>query len=271
MTTTDHKIKRSARIRTVRLADMRINPNAQRKPYQPHVQRLLAALDKDTDKVGVFTLSHRGDTYYILDGQHRYLALKELLGDDYGDWSVEAYAYEGLTEQEEAAKFLEFNSARPVSVFEKFRIGVEAGEQMPCDIDRIVRSIKLRISQSKDPGNIGAVAALEHVYRNGGPIQLVATLVPIRDAWGGLGFDSAIIRGMGSFVARYDGRIDQKKLVRQLSGLHTGPNGLTQLAYQQKEMYGVTLNDAVPAAITEVYNKGARGKASLGSWFKAVA
>lgn len=271
MTTTDHKIKRAAHIRTVNLSAMRINPNAQRKPYQPHVEKLLGELNKDIDKIGVFTLSHRGDAYYILDGQHRYLALKTLLGDDYGDWTVEAYVYEGLTEQEEAAKFLEFNSARPVSVFEKFRIGVQAGEQVPCDIDRIVRSLNLKISQSKDPGCIGAVAALEHVYRNGGPIQLVATLVPIRDAWGGLGFDSAIIRGMGAFIARYDGRADQKKLVRQLSQIHTGPNGLAQSAYQQKEMFGVTMADAMPAAITEVYNKGARGKASLGSWFKAVA
>lgn len=265
---TNHAIKRTARIRTVKLADMRINENAQRKPYQAHVDRLRTAINKDIDKIGVFTLSHRDEVYYILDGQHRFLALKDILGDDYGDWTVEAYTYDGLSEEEEAAKFLEFNSARPVSVFEKFRIGVQAGEPIPTDIDRVVRSLGLLISQSKDPGRIGAVAALEAVYRAGGPKQLARVLSTIDKSWGGVGFDSAIVRGLGTFIGRYDTRVDQKKLVKQLSGIHAGPNGLTQVAYQQREQFGVTMNAAMPAAITTVYNRGARGSSSLGSWFK---
>jgi ParB-like nuclease domain len=89
------RIQRSARLRWVPLAQMRVNPLAQRDLRPARVSRLAAVFD--LEQMGVPTVSHRGDWYYLIDGQHRIAALKQWLGT-WQDQQVQCWAYEGLTE-----------------------------------------------------------------------------------------------------------------------------------------------------------------------------
>lgn len=270
-TSNAHSISRSAKIRTIRMGDCRINPRAQRQLSTRHVAEIQKVIDADIDKIGTLTVSYRDNYYWIIDGQHRFAALKGLLGDGWEDWEITAWCYFDKTEDEEAELFLSFNSAKPVAKFDDFRVSVEAGRPEEVDIDRIVRSQQLRIAQGKAPNTVGAVTALRSIYDDGGPALLRKTLCTIRDAWGGVGFDAAMMRGLAKFIQRFDGRYDEDKLISKLSRVQAGPKGVGAAAFVEKEAANCSAVEAHASAITAIYNKGLKGPRSLGKWWKTAA
>lgn len=68
------KITRQARLRWVPIAQMKVNPLAQRELNQARVDKLAANFDPE--QIGTPTVNHRDGAYYIIDGQHRIEALK---------------------------------------------------------------------------------------------------------------------------------------------------------------------------------------------------
>ena len=64
----DGRIERQARLRWVPLTQMRVNPLAQRDLNQARVAKLASVFD--LEKMDVPTVNHRGDWYYLIDGQH---------------------------------------------------------------------------------------------------------------------------------------------------------------------------------------------------------
>lgn len=219
-----------------------------------------------------FAAAVRDGIYWIVDGQHRFHALvawaKAEFGDEWGEWTIQVWCHENLTEPEEARLFLAFNSRRQVNAYDKFKVGVTAGLPIPTDIDRIVRLLDLRVEKGRKPNSVSAVGALEKIYSDGDAVLLRKALETVRDAWAGSGFDSEPMQGVAKFINRYEGRYESDRLVRVLGKLHNGARGLRQLAAVSKETYGGDLVTNHAAAVTEIYNKGLRGKSNLGSWWK---
>ncbi len=263
-------IQGNARIKTVKLSELRVSTAAQRELKKTWASQLTETFD--IDMVGTFTVSHRDGIYWIVDGQHRFHALtswaKREFGDEWGEWTIQVWAHEGLGEAEEAKLFLAFNNRRAVNAYDKFKVGVTAGLPIPTDIDRVVRLLGLRVEKGRKPGAVSAVGALEKVYADGDAALLRKTLETVRDAWAGSGFDSEPLQGVAKFINRYEGRYDADRLVRVLGAVHNGARGLRQIAAVSRETYGGDLVTNHAAAVTEIYNKGLRGKASLGSWWK---
>lgn len=258
--------KRSPRLRTVRLGDLRVSPAAQREHKDYKVAKLVNHFDPE--KMDTITVSHRDGMYWIIDGHHRVLAFREWLGEGHEDVKIEAWCWEGLTEQQEAVKFLELNDVLAVSAFDKFQVGVTGGMPVPTDIDRVVRSLGLKVARAKRPGAIHAVSALEAVYGSLGPGGLAYTLAAIRDGFGDQGYEVPIIRGVGTFYGRYGSRIDNERLAKKLNAVQAGFKGLMNRAYVERERLGQPLNECVAAVVTTIYNQGLRGPQSLGSWWK---
>ena len=69
------RIERQARLRWVPLTQMRVNPLAQRDLNQARVSKLAAVFEPE--KMDTPTVNHRGDWYYLIDGQHWIAALKQ--------------------------------------------------------------------------------------------------------------------------------------------------------------------------------------------------
>ena len=136
------RIERAARLRWVPLAQMRVNPLAQRDLNQARVSALAAAFDPEL--MDAPTVNHRGDWYYLLDGQHRVAALK-LWMPSWQDQQVQCWTYEGLSEAQEAGRSLALNDSLPVRAFAKFKVSIQAGRDTEGDVDRIVRALGLRI------------------------------------------------------------------------------------------------------------------------------
>lgn len=241
---------------------MRVSPLAQRdlKPYR--VKKLAAELD--LEQIGTPTVNERAAHFYVIDGQHRIEALREI---GWGDQQIQCWTYIGLTEEDEAEKFLKLNDTLPVSAFSKFKVGVQAGREAEGDIDRIVRAQDLRISMDCTEGSIRAVGALRKVYHQAGPGQLARTLRIVRDAYGDAGLSSAVISGIGLVCARYDAVLDEQRAVINLSKAHGGVQGLLNKAETIRRATGGQKSHCVAAAAVDIINSGRGGKKMAG-WFR---
>jgi hypothetical protein len=256
------RIGRQARLRWVPLERMRVNPLAQRDLNRARVAELAAHFD--AEQMGAPVVSHRGDWFFLLDGQHRVAALKEWLGSWDGQ-QVQCWCYEGLTEAEEAAKFLALNNTLTVNAFAKFKVAIQAGREAESDVDRIVRALDLRIARGN--GGICAVATLNRVYARGGAAVLSRTLRIIRDAYGEAGLDGPVIDGIGLLVQRYDGQLSERRAVDRLASAHGGVSGLISRAGRLRQSTGNPQAQCVAAAAAEVINRGTGGK-KLPSWWR---
>jgi len=268
----DKAVHINARIKTVKLSELRVSPAAQREFNANWGNELAETFD--IDKVGSFVVSYRDGVYWIIDGQHRHFALtsfaKAEFGDDWGDWTIQVWVHEGLDERKEAELFLSFNNRKAINNYDKFKVGVTAELPVPSDINRVVLALGLRVAKDRRIGSVSAVGTLERIYSTGGAVLLRKTLETIRDAWDSSDFDANALHGVALFVGRYEGRYSEERLVKQIATLHNGAKSLRQRAYVFKEQYGATHAIAHAAAITELYNKGLRGTNSLGSWWKGT-
>lgn len=261
---TTGKVERTARLKWVPLNQMKVNPLAQRELNQARVDHLAANFD--LEQIGTPAINWRDGSYWIIDGQHRIEALRQL---GFDDDKVQCWTYEGLTSEQEAEVFLKLNDTLTVAALPKFRSAVHAGRQVESDIDRIVRSVGLVVSNDKIPGAIGAVGTLGRVYARG-PAVLARSLRIIRDAYGDGGLEAPVIDGIGHLCARYNGDLNEAEAIAKLSKAHGGVNGLLNKAQSLRLTTGQQKGQCVAAAAVDTINSGRGGK-KLPSWWKTEA
>jgi hypothetical protein len=241
---------------------MRVSPLAQRELNQARVDHLVANFN--VEEIGTPTVNRRGGSLFIIDGQHRIQAMRDM---NWGDQQIQCWVYEGLSEEEEAEKFLQLNDTLTVNAFAKFRVGVRAGREDECAIDTIVQKAGLCVSQDKVAGAISAVGTLRRVYtRSDGP-TLARTLGVIRDAYGDSGLEAAVIDGIGLLCQRYNGELDVPVAVERLGKVHGGVNGLLGDAEKLRLSTGNQKGHCVAAAAVNIINRG-RGGRKLPSWWR---
>lgn len=259
------KIERQARLRWVPLNRMVVSDQAQRELKQYRVDHLVAHFDHE--QIGTLVVNERAGKFYIIDGQHRAAALREIYDETH---QIQCWSYVGLTEEEEADKFLKLNDTLTVSAMDKFLVGVEAGRPVEADVDRIVRACGYVVSQQKSEGTIGAVGTLRRVYDRSGAYVLGRTIRMIDGAFGTAGMDSKVIDGIGMLCARYNGELPDELAVLKLRNMRGGVKGLLGKAADIKEAHRKPFGECVAAAAIEVINSGKGGK-KLPTWWKATA
>lgn len=247
----------------VLVSDLNIDPKAQRKLSMQWVNEHVDQFD--VDQLGFIVVNIRDDgTPYVVDGQHR-VELMRAVG--WGDQRIHAEIFRGLTLTEEAALFNARNDRRAVRKFDHFRISITAGDPRACEIDKIVTSAGLSITDGQVDGGITAVDKLEKIYDGGGITSmreghhaLTRTLSTIKNAWGTsqAGFNGSLLYGIGLVQLRYNGKIDQKALATKLGPIKGGAPGLLGNARALREMTGRPVHHCVAALVVDIYNKGRR-------------
>ena len=253
-------------LKWVPIARMCVHPDAQRPLDSTQVDHIVAGFD--VEKLGYPVLNEADGVFYIVDGQHRIEALREI---GWGDQQVHCQVFTDLTVEQMADLFLGKNDSRAVTSLSKFRVAVTAGYERECDIDRIVRAHGCAVTRDKVDGAIGAVGTLTRIYDRSGPGILSRTIRIVRDAYGTPGFESAVLDGVGLLCARYmPGDLEDQLIVAKLGNVHGGVKGLIGRAYLIREQMKQPLNQAVAAAAVEIINAGRGGK-KLPSWFREDA
>lgn len=259
------KIERQARLRWVPINRLVVSDQAQRELKQYRVDHLVAHFDHE--QVGTPVVNERHGRFFIIDGQHRVAALKEIYDDTH---QVQCWAYAGLTEEEEAEKFLKLNDTLTVGAMDRYLVSVEAGRAIETDIDRIVRACGLTVSNNKAEGCIGAVGTLRRVYVRSGANVLSRSLRMIDSAFGSAGMDSKVIDGIAMLCARYNGELKDELAVMKLRNMRGGVVGLMGKASVIKQSTNKPFGECVAAAAVEVLNSG-KGGVKLPNWWKTEA
>lgn len=261
------RIHRDARLRWIRISDLKVTLRAQREYQQKWVDSKVNIFRPEV--IGNPIVNERdyepGQPIYVLDGWHRIMLLR---AKGLGEKTIQCWTYVGLTEEQEADFFLLYNARISISAFDTFRIAVTANWPVETDIDRIVRTQGLHVSRRRADGGISAVIALRNVYGPDGDANtLTRTLRVVKEAYGDVGFDSRVIQGIGMVVRRYNGQLDDDAAIDRLSNMHGGVNGLLNAAESLHRSTGSTIAQCVAAASVDVINRKRGGK-RLPNWWK---
>jgi hypothetical protein len=226
-------------------------------------KRVAKIIDEfDAKLLGTLELSARPNgTYAVIDGQHRYEALKKL-----GRKQVPALVHKGLSVKDEADLFARTNMGRKaLSPIQRFRAQVFAGDPQSVAISKIVTTAGFRIDYnetSTELGVIRSVVVLEQAYKRHGAEHLTQLLTTIRDLWFGerAATDATLIRGMSKFLSIYGGNFTSEHAER----LARTPALAIVRRAQEKSLTGT--RDSVTNLIADDMRKlaGLRGAAAKG-------
>lgn len=249
-----------------------VNPaHLQRASYQRAID--LARVDRiarifNRAALGAVTVSQRADgSLWVIDGSHRTAASIQV-----GETEIPAIIMTGLTEAEEAARFLELNDAKAVSAVGKFTASVVANMPVQTAINSLVKAYGWKVCDQKGAGQISAVAALEFIY--GGAkerpsedgftiLDTVVRIVTTSWRMDADGMNGQLLRGLGRVVARYQGQIDTQHLIRKFQ--ETTPHILLGEARSAAKTLNISTADGVARAVVMTYNIKRR-KNTLPAW-----
>lgn len=264
---TPKRTRRASKIRPVAIRDMKVPPAGITQRRYNKAQAEDYAQNLDFDKLGIPIVNQRDGTYWILDGQHRIAALKMFFApNDPGQ--IDCEVYEQLSDAEMAEIFLGRDNRRAISIFEKFQVACTAERSRECDVRRTVETQGLRISRQKEDGCIGAVSALMKVYDRSDGALLGRVLRVLRDAFDSSAdaFDGALIDATGMVFHRYNGKVDERQLIEQLSSTRVAT--LFQRAEDKRSRTGNLKVPCMAAVLVDLYNKSKTHKSRLADWWK---
>lgn len=245
------RIEVSSRLGWVRIDQMKINPQAQRALSESWAAQL--ADEFNPDLMGFIHVSHRDGWFYIIDGQHRVRAAQMFLGDS--SQQVQCHIYENLTNEQEAQLFLELNNTKKQGPMGKYKVALNGPSHSypdEHDVERICRSLDLRIGLDKSCEEIGCITAMLAVYRKHGPAAFAFAMRVIRDAYGYDGFKRPTIEALALITDRYGTAVDEKGLVDRLE--KKGLVELNRSAKSMKEATGNPLAQCYAHAMIQFYN-----------------
>lgn len=244
--------------------------------YQRTLQHQWAkkiARNFDPDKFWPLIISRRADGDYVLDGQHRLVAVRDVL--NWHDQNVPCEVYTGLTPQLEAKLFAtQANDTRKhIKAMERLHADIAACVPEALGVALTVKRAGLLLDRDSGDaeGTVRAADALRSMYRAQGPARLLAVLTLLRDTFGTAArtFQMDMLNGVSSFLLRYadDPHYDRAEFVRKFKIV--GMDAVLQRSRMIQAGLGHNVRGGTGAhvgrAIHAIYNSGKRSR-HLGEW-----
>lgn len=221
----------------------------QRPPSLSRIKKY--AKDFDPIKAGTILVSKRKNgNYYIIDGQHRYLAMKML-----GLKRVVCLIHEGMTYEQEAEMFYHVNDIKVVSPLEKLNSRIEMGDGPSINLIAICHKHGFELDVMNPRKEFRSVKTLQDIYGydNGVTLdrifKIINTAYPVEKGR----TLNKVLRGVFLFLRKHGDVIDEKNLIERLSKagivqLFAKGNGWTQARYGGREHEGIA------EAIIDIYD-----------------
>lgn len=245
--------------RPLYIADLKTDMSYQSPVKDSQVKKIIKNFDPQ--KLHTIVVNKRKDgKIYIIDGQHRVEALREL-----GIPVIEATIHEGLTVEKEAEMYYGINDRPAKSPNSKGKSSLKFGDQSAVEIEEAVQSVGLQIDYDKKgnkDGYITAYAALQNIHKKYGKEFLKVVLETIKQSFGleRRFYQAFIIKGFAGFISTYGNKIDVTHLINRLQEI--GYEGFIQEA-NKKQVGFKTKKESLPLALAEIYNKRKHNKNKL--------
>lgn len=248
--------------RLVPLDQIRLFSDVNRDVRQSHVLNIVRNFRSDL--VQVLTVNHRNGVLRLIDGQHRYHALREL-----GVTAALSVVMENLTDEQEADLFVALNRGRlAVNAWDLWKQEIRAGHQDVIAIQRIVEEAGFRVARHSGPNHIQAVGALRRIYARGGPRAawlLTQTLKFTHRMWliDEHALDGTVLEGLATFLASFDAdpnyevaRVEQVLALHPASAIIGKARKIVRERREEDDTAGGLNAPYIARAIVEFYNVG---------------
>ena len=199
----------------------------QRRLSRPAVRRI--AREYRRGQMWPLVVSRRNGVCYLLDGQHRYRALVDILG--WGDREMQCTVYDNLTDEEEDDLYYAQapGQRRPTSALEGFEVLVDRRDPLALQVVATVERAGLAVSYTNTTtdNTVVAAKALLEIGKTAGIDRLGKVLAFCKEAMGPqqAAYSGEMLKGYALFLARFerDPDFDRPHLVRRVSKIgHTG-------------------------------------------------
>jgi hypothetical protein len=239
---------KTTEVRSLQIFQLKMDESYQRSVKNEHVLKIVAKFKPRA--LGTFEVSQREDGYYLVDGQHRYLAMKQL---GLAMTHVSCTVHTGLSREEEADLCDLKNDTRRMHPIDKFKVSFVAGHPEVLSIVKMLDRFGLRVSSTNSPGCVMAVDALLTIQEKRGPAVLLETLEVLHAAWGleHAAYNKVILRTVASVIAAYPARVDRARLVLVLKA--RSPSELINQLRAAKQFGG---QNGITDYIVKLYNSG---------------
>lgn len=208
----------------------------------------------DEAKLGLPIVSERGGKYHLLDGAHRVAALRKI-----GYTHAMCNVLTGLTYQDEADYFRTQNqNTRPLTKYNLFKAGLEAGEEICVKIDEITRANGFTVGMSASRfNNIAAIYALTTICSVYGFEVLDSTLALIRATWEGINNATRreFLVGVAEFVHRY-GTVKFADRMRFKNLAAIWQDYLAETSHANRQASDPAMRKAFCRVLVRYYNQG---------------
>lgn len=245
--------------RVVKLDELNIDPSYQRRAEPEDVAAI--ADNYNPALLGQITVTERriGNgriKLYVVDGQHRVLALRRM-----GIAAVLCYMVPTKSVEEEARLFHLLNTtAKAVHAFDLFKARLKYGDETASEISQIVHGEGLLLSLSKERNTIAAVNALEKVHVQHGNLAAVLRILNRWQNGAAQAFDGVFIADLGAFLAAYPSAVEG----RMISALQRyEPRDVKRETKRVKAELVCSRADAARIAIKKIYNEKLHAKQRL--------
>lgn len=186
------------------------------------------------DLLGIVLISERDGNYYIVDGQHRILALKAL-----NIRTVKCDVRTGLTYEEEARLFHDINdksNRKDLNTFDSIKGLYEARDQLIVEMHDVVWENGFELSDQVGDNKLACASTVKRITERWGSEILDKTLSILRKTWNGdsESLRAPIVEGLAYLLKTYGEKMDYSKLPEKLknhqpsvlmSGAEIDPNG----------------------------------------------
>lgn len=224
----------------------------QRPTNTAQVEKIAAHFDEA--KLGLPIVSARDGQYHLLDGAHRVAALRKI-----GYTHALCNVLSGLTYRDEAEYFRTQNqNTRQLTKYNLFKAGLESGDELCVEIDRITRANGFAVGMSfRSFNNISAIYALTTVCTVYGYGTLDETLKLLRATWEGINNVTRreFLVGTAEFVHRF-GPANFAERMRLKSIAEIWQDYLAESSHSNRTSSDPAMRKAFCRVLVRHYNKG---------------
>jgi len=224
----------------------------QRPTNTAQVEKIAAHFDEA--KLGLPIVSARDGQYHLLDGAHRVAALRKI-----GYTHALCIVLTGLSYQDEAEYFRTQNhNSRPLTKYNLFKAGLESGDELCVQIDRITRANGFTVGMSyRNFNSIAAIFALTTVCTVYGFQTLDDTLRLLRETWEGVSNVTRreFLLGTAEFVHRF-GAAQFPERMRFKSIAEIWQDYLAETIHLNRATSDPAMRRAFCRVLVRHYNKG---------------
>ena len=210
--------------------------------------------------IGRILCNYRDGKYYIIDGQHRVMALNKLKYK-----AVECDVYINLSEMEEAEIYKYMAKTSLHSTYEKFRAELVLGTELHTDINNTIKNLGFNISNHKNSKNISCIKDLTFCYKKDKEllIQVINIFKSCFDLKNGI--SGVELKGMFLFLikALENKKFDLNFFTKRIATLPQSK--LSRLGAENKQATNTTpaKGYAIALLVTYNHNKTEKNRISL--------